>query len=548
MEIAINLLGGLGLFLFGMNYMGDGLQKVAGSKMKTILAALTKNKFMGLLVGTLVTAVIQSSSATTVMTVGFVNAGLMELGQAVGIIMGANIGTTITAFLVALDITKIATVMVGVSAFVIILTKKKRIKNIAEVAIGFGILFVGMEMMKNAMGPLQENPEFMGLLTKFSNPYLGLFVGFVMTAILQSSSATTGLLIAISAGGGISLTMAYPIIFGQNIGTCVTAMLSSIGAHKIAKRAAIIHLLFNIFGSVFFLFALRFPVEWLILKLVPSNIPQQIATAHILFNVVNVMILFPFSNMLVKASEFIIRGKDKEKDSVVKYIDERLLATPPIAVHQAAREVLHLGKIAASELDSAIDAFINKNEDAVHITNEKEELVNSLTRHILEFIVKLDKEELSSDEKDKIVVLMNCINYIERVGDHAKNIAELAMNKIEDEVIFSDLAVIEFKDMYNLTKDIYQMALNALVTTDPDDCESIFAKDEVIDEMFANLRANHMDRLNKNVCVPKSGVIFLDAISDLERIGDHAKNISTAILEIINKKGEKTFRVAHDDI
>lgn len=548
MEIAINLLGGLGLFLFGMNYMGDGLQKVAGSKMKTILAALTKNKFMGLLVGTLVTAVIQSSSATTVMTVGFVNAGLMELGQAVGIIMGANIGTTITAFLVSLDITKIATVLVGVSAFVIISTKKKRIKNIAEVVIGFGILFVGMEMMKNAMGPLKENPEFMGLLTKFSNPYLGLFVGFVMTAILQSSSATTGLLIAISAGGGISLTMAYPIIFGQNIGTCVTAMLSSIGANKTAKRAAIIHLLFNIFGSMIFLFALRFPLEWLILKIVPSNAPQQIATAHILFNVVNVILLFPFSNLLVKASELIIRGKDKEKDSVVKYIDERLLATPAIAVHQAAREVLHLGKIAASELDSAMDAFINKNEDAVYITHEKEELVNSLTRHILEFIVKLDKEDLSSDEKDKIVVLMNCINYIERVGDHAKNIAELAMNKIEDEVIFSDSAVVEFKDMYNLTKEIYQMALNALVTTDPDDCESIFVKDEVIDEMFANLRSNHMDRLNRNVCVPKSGVIFLDAISDLERIGDHAKNISTAILEIINKKGEKTFRVAHDEI
>lgn len=548
MDIAINLIGGLGLFLFGMNFMGDGLQKVAGSKMKSILSALTKNKFMGLLVGTLVTAVIQSSSATTVMTVGFVNAGLMELSQAVGIIMGANIGTTVTAFLVALDITKIATVMVGLSAFVMIFANKKRIKNIAEVTMGFGVLFVGMEMMKNAMGPLQENQEFLNLLVKFTNPYLGLFVGFVMTAILQSSSATTGLLIAVAAGGGISLSMAYPIVFGQNIGTCVTAMLSSIGANKTAKRTAIIHLLFNIFGSIIFLFALRFPVEWLILKIVPSNVPQQIATGHILFNIVNVMILFPFSNMLVKASELIIRGKDKEKESVVKYIDERLFATPPIAVHQAAREVLHLGKTAALELDCAIDAFINKNEEAIYTTQEMEKAVNSLTRHILEFLVKLDKEDLSSHEKDKVVVLMNCINYIERVGDHAKNIAELASYKIEDEVTFSDLAVIEFNDMYSLTKEIYQMSLNALVTTEPADCENVFAKDEVIDEMFANLRANHMDRLSKNVCVPKSGVIFLDAISDLERIGDHAKNIATAVLEIINKKGEKTFRVAKDDI
>ncbi len=547
MDIAINLLGGLGLFLFGMNFMGDGLQKVAGSRMKSILAALTKNKFMGLLVGILVTAVIQSSSATTVMTVGFVNAGLMELGQAVGIIMGANIGTTVTAFLVALDITKIATVMVGISSFAIILTKKKRVKNMAEVVLGFGILFVGMEMMKNAMGPLQENSEFTSLLTKFTNPYLGLLVGFGMTAILQSSSATTGLLIAISAGGGISLAMAYPIIFGQNIGTCVTAMISSIGAHKTAKRAAIIHLLFNVLGSAIFLFIFRFPIQWLILKMVPSNVPQQIATAHILFNVMNVIILFPFSNILVKASEFIIRGKDKEEVSIVKYIDDRLMATPPIAVHQAAREVLHLGNIAAVELDSAIDAFINKNEDAIQMTYEKEEMVNSLTRYILEFIVKLDKEDLSSEEKDKIVVLMNCINYIERVGDHAKNIAELAIDKIKNEVVFSDLAITEFKDMYSLTKEIYQMALNAMVTTNPDDCEKVFAKDDTIDEMFASLRENHMDRLSNNVCVPKSGVIFLDAISDLERIGDHAKNISTAVFEIINKKGEKTFRVAKED-
>ncbi len=548
MDIAINLLGGLGLFLFGMNFMGDGLQKVAGSKMKSILAALTKNKFKGLLIGTLITAVIQSSSATTVMTVGFINAGLMELGQAVGIIMGANIGTTVTAFLVSLDITKIATVMVGISAFLIILSKKKKIINIAEVTLGFGILFVGMEMMKNAMGPLQENAAFMGLLTKFTNPYLGLLVGFVMTAILQSSSATTGLLIAIAAGGGISLSMAFPIIFGQNIGTCVTAMLSSIGANKTAKRAAIIHLLFNVFGSVLFLFALRFPVEWLIVKFVPSNIPQQIATGHILFNVVNVILLYPFSSILVKASELIIRGKDEGKESVVHYIDDRLLATPPVAVHQAAREVLHLGKVAAEELDIAIGSFINKNEDAVYLTYEKEKVVNSLTRHILEFLVKLDKEDLSPEENDKIVVLMNCINYIERVGDHAKNIAELATFKIEDEVDFSDLAVTEFKDMYALTKEIFQLSLNALVTTKPEDCETIFAKDAVIDEMFANLRANHMDRLNKNVCVPKAGVIFLDAISDLERIGDHAKNIATAVFEIINEKGEKTFRVAKDDL
>jgi phosphate:Na+ symporter len=241
MDFAIGLVGGLGLFLFGMFYMGDGLQKAAGSKMKDILAALTKNKFMGVLVGALVTGVIQSSSATTVMVVGFVNAGLMNLNQAVGIIMGANIGTTVTAFLVSLNITKVATFMVGVGAGIFLLAKKRRVKNVAEVIIGFGILFVGMDLMKTAMEPLQSNPEFTGLMTKFDNPFLGIIVGFVMTAILQSSSATTGLLIAVASTGIMSFDQAFPIIFGQNIGTCVTTLMASIGANNTAKRAAVIH-------------------------------------------------------------------------------------------------------------------------------------------------------------------------------------------------------------------------------------------------------------------------------------------------------------------
>lgn len=261
MDFAIGLVGGLGLFLFGMFYMGDGLQKAAGSKMKDILAALTKNKFMGVLVGALVTGVIQSSSATTVMVVGFVNAGLMNLNQAVGIIMGANIGTTVTAFLVSLNITKVATFMVGVGAGIFLLAKKRRVKNVAEVIIGFGILFVGMDLMKTAMEPLQSNPEFTGLMTKFDNPFLGIIVGFVMTAILQSSSATTGLLIAVASTGIMSFDQAFPIIFGQNIGTCVTALMASIGANNTAKRAAVIHLLFNITGTFIFIIFLRNPVS-----------------------------------------------------------------------------------------------------------------------------------------------------------------------------------------------------------------------------------------------------------------------------------------------
>ena len=536
MDIAISLIGGLGLFLFGMNYMGDGLQKAAGNKMKNLLAALTKNNFTGLLVGTLVTAVIQSSSATTVMTIGFVNAGLMNLNQAVGIIMGANIGTTVTALLVSLDITKIATLFVGIGVFVYLASKKKKVKNIAEVVIGFGILFVGMELMKNAMEPLKSSPIFIDSMTKFTNPFLGILVGFGMTAVLQSSSATTGLLIAVSASGGITLDMAYPIIFGQNIGTCVTAMLASIGANKTAKRAAIIHLLFNVFGTLIFMLLLRKPVQEIVLLIVPEYVPQQIAAAHILFNIINVAILFPFSKYLVKASEFIVKGGDEDKDNIVKYIDERLFATPPIAINQASKELMSLGNIVHHQFELSAEAFLTKNETMIYEVFDIEKRVNTLTKIILEFLVKLDKESLTDDEKDKLVTMMNSLNDLERVGDHADNIAELALYKIENEVTFSDSAMIEFKEMYDLTNDVFKLALNALTTIDCDDCNFVVHKDKEIDNMFKVLRKNHIERLNNHICEPSSGVIFLDTISNLERIGDHSSNIATTILEVINKK------------
>lgn len=536
MDIAISLIGGLGLFLFGMNYMGDGLQKAAGNKMKNLLAALTKNKFMGLLVGTLVTAVIQSSSATTVMTIGFVNAGLMNLNQAVGIIMGANIGTTVTALLVSLDITKIATLFVGIGVFVYLAAKKKKVKNIAEVVIGFGILFVGMDLMKNAMEPMKNSPLFIDAMTKFTNPVLGILVGFAMTAVLQSSSATTGLLIAVSASGGMTLDMAYPVIFGQNIGTCVTAMLAGIGANKTAKRAAVIHLLFNVLGTLIFMLLLRRPVQAFVYVIVPEYVPQQIAAAHILFNIINVTILFPFSKYLVKASEFIIKGGEEDGEKIVKYIDERLFATPPIAINQASKEVLRLGNIVHNQFEISAEAFLTKNETLVYKVFDIEKRVNSLTKLILEFLVKLDKEALTDDEKDKLVTMMNCLTDLERVGDHADNIAELALYKIENQVSFSDSAKQEFTEMYDITNQVFKLALDALTTIDCDDCNLVLKRDKEIDKMFKVLRNNHIERLNNHICEPNSGVIFLDTISNLERIGDHSSNIAITILEIIKKR------------
>ncbi|MDW5300090.1 MAG: Na/Pi cotransporter family protein [Sedimentibacter sp.] len=539
MDIAISLIGGLGLFLFGMSYMGEGLQKAAGSKMKDILAALTKNKLMGVLVGTLVTGVIQSSSATTVMVVGFVNAGLMNLNQAVGIIMGANIGTTVTAFLVSLNITKIATFSVGVGIFIYLASKKKKTKSIAEVIIGFGILFIGMDIMKNAMGPLETNPQFTGLMTKFGNPFLGILVGFVMTAILQSSSATTGILIAVAATGVISFEFAFPIVFGENIGTCVTALISSVGANKTAKRAAVIHLLFNVTGTLLFMIFLRIPVQWAVLKLVPTNVPQQIAAGHIFFNILNVVIMFPFSGLLVKASEYIIKSDGEDLEHITKYIDERILVTPSIALIQASKEVLHLGNIAYEQFKTSVEAFNTSNEELAYKVFELERKVNEINKLALEYLVKLDKEFLTNYEKDKLVVLMNALNDIERVGDHADNIGELALYKIENKVNFSEQAIEEINTMFANTMAVFKATLNALKTIDCDDCDKVIEIDNGIDKMYKILRKNHIERLNDYICEPSAGIIFLDIIGNLERIGDHSSNIAESILEVVSNRNEK---------
>jgi phosphate:Na+ symporter len=533
MDIAVSLIGGLGLFLFGMGYMGDGLQKSAGSKMKDILAALTKNKLMGVLVGALVTGVIQSSSATTVMVVGFVNAGLMNLSQAVGIIMGANIGTTVTAFLVSLNITKVATFMVGVGVALSLAAKKRKVKSVAEVIIGFGILFIGMDIMKEAMVPLKSSPAFTDMMTNFRSPYLGILVGFIMTAILQSSSATTGLLIAVAATGIISFDQAYPVIFGQNIGTCVTALLSSIGANKTAKRAAVIHLLFNVIGTALFMLILRNPVQSFVYRAVPANVPKQIALGHIFFNILNVIIMFPFSGLLVRASEFIIRMDASESEHITKYIDERLLATHSIALTQTAKEVLHLGNLAYRQFEAAKEALFENKEESAYIVFEIESKINAINKATLEYLVKLDKVALTNYEKDKLVVLMNSINDIERVGDHIDNIGELVIDKIESKSVFSEEATQEIKEMFDITMEAFKYSLNALASIDYEHCKTVMNYEEEIDKMYKMLRKNHIERLNNFICDPNSGIVFLDIISNLERIGDHSLNIAESILEVI---------------
>ena len=545
MNIAFGLIGGLGLFLFGMTYMGTALQKSAGSRMKNILAALTKNRLIGVVVGALVTMVIQSSSATTVMTVGFVNAGLMNLTQAIGIIMGANIGTTVTAQLVAFKLTDIAPLVLGIGVAFWFGSKKKKVKETAGIFIGFGLLFLGMAMMKDAITPLKELEAFKTAITSFNNPIVGIFTGFAITAILQSSSATTGLLIAVAGSGLMTIEMAYPILFGENIGTCVTAMLAGIGANKTAKRAALMHLIFNVLGTVLFLIFLRIPVQYLVEYLSPGNIERQIANAHTLFNIICVIIMLPFAGWIVKIAERLIKGDDKEKEGDLKYVDERLFATPVVALVQVSKEVLRMAKMVEQQLIDSRVAIMNNDEDMVYSIFEKEKHVNAIEKELLEYMVSLSKLSLTGRQRDKIATLMNTINDVERVGDHADNIAELALVNIENGAKFSEMAKEELTGMFELVTDAYKLSILTYKTTESELGNKVFEKEYKINEMEKKFRKSHIKRLNEGACVTQTGIIFLDKISNLERVGDHSANIAGNIIEVINRDSVDT-EVAED--
>ncbi|MDP3388044.1 MAG: Na/Pi cotransporter family protein [Eubacteriales bacterium] len=535
MKVAIELIGGLGLFLFGMSFMGTALQKAAGSKMRGILAALTNNRIIGVLVGCIVTMIVQSSSATTVMTVGFVNAGLMNLSQAIGVIMGANIGTTITAQMVAFNLTDIAPLVVGLGVAFYYGSKKKRVKEIAEIFIGFGILFLGMAYMKSAISPLKESPIFMDALMNFRNPVIGIISGFVITAVLQSSSATTALLIAVAGSGHMTIEMAYPILFGENIGTCVTAMLASIGAHKTAKRAALMHLTFNVVGTIIFMLFLRIPVQYLVELISPTHIERQIANAHTLFNIISVIIMYPFANQIVKLSEKLIKGEDIDREGAFKYLDKRLLATPSIALDQFSREVMRMAKMVEEEFVDARLALLNSDEDMVYSVFEKEKAVNLMEKNLLDYIVDLSKYPLTSAQRDKITTLMNTINDVERVGDHSDNIAELALYNIENGSDFSEQAIEELNQMMDTVHEAYKLAILTFKTADSELGLAVFEKERVINNMEKTFRKNHMDRLNDGLCTTNTGIVFLDTLSNLERIGDHSTNMAESIIEVINK-------------
>ena len=540
MDLAIGIMGGLGLFLYGMNLMGDGLQKSAGSKLKRIIELLTSNVIMGVLVGMVVTMVIQSSSATTVMVVGFVNAGIMSLTQAIGVIMGANIGTTITAQLVSLDVDFLAPVALGIGIVIYMFSNKPKHKNIAEILIGFGILFTGMDFMKEAVKPLAGYQGFTDMLLSFGHhPILGVLMGFAITAIVQSSSASMGMLIALASQGLIPITAALPILYGENIGTCVTSLISSIGASRNARRAAIMHLTFNVLGSMIFMFILSKPIVAIVTAIDPTDAARQIANAHTLFNILNVIVLLPFNKLIVKlALKLVPETKgEQDDDKVVKYIDDRMIETPSIALANIVKETLRMGEKSKESLNAAMDGIVDKSKEKIELSFKREKLINELQKSILNYLLKLSKASLNEDSRETVDALFNTVNDIERIGDHAENIAELAKDIVDLEISFSDVGIGELKDMYNKVVSTYTYALEAMRTSNVELACKVIKMEEQVDMMEKSCRANHMNRLNSSSCSIESGVIYLDIISNLERVSDHAVNIAQQVIagRIVNK-------------
>ncbi len=542
-SMLFTFIGGLGMFLYGMHIMAEGLQHFAGGRMQKLMGFLTRNRIMAILVGTLVTAVIQSSSATTVMVVGFVNAGMLNLSQAVGVIMGANIGTTVTAWIVSMSewgsVLKpefFAPLLVGIGAFVVLFVKSDKKKRIGEILIGFAILFIGLTFMSDAILPYRESPVFSTAFTVLGkNPILAVLAGAVVTAIIQSSSASVGILQTLAMNGIVGWNSAIFITLGQNIGTCVTALLSSAGAGRNGKRASVIHLSFNVCGAVIFgilmyvLFAI-FP-DW-----GNSTITSvEISVFHTVFNVSNTVLLFPFADRLVTLSGKLVRGEDEaapadgEREAVRKLskrLDRRLLNNPSFALAAVQKEVAAMGRTACANLESALEAVRDGNMERVQGVFEKEKDINGMEKALTAFLVEVDNLSLTEFQHEQVKNLFYTVSDIERAGDHAENIAELAESMNKDQVTFSKKGRSDLELIAAQTLQSLQIAVEARENGEAETANSVHVLEQSVDMLEDELREKHIRRLSKGKCDPESGVIFLDIISNLERIADHAVNIA----------------------
>jgi len=529
-------LGGLGIFLFGIKYMGDGLQSAAGDRLKDILDRFTTNPFMGVLAGLLVTVLIQSSSGTTALTVGLVSAGFMTLRQAIGVIMGANIGTTVTAFIIGIDVGAYALPIIALGAFCIFFFKKKGITSFGQVAFGFGALFFGLELMSGGMKPLRSLEAFHDLTVSMaSNPILGVLVGTIFTVIVQSSSATIGILQELFSQDAISLNAALPVLFGDNIGTTITAVLASLGASIAARRAAFVHVLFNLIGTVIFLILL-IPFTYLITYLQDTlslNPAMTIAFAHGTFNISNTIIQFPFIFALAWLVTKLIPGEDKYIDTKPQHLNPTLIEhSPSIALGQAKEELKRMGEFTVNGLGEAFQ-YLNLGEKK-HAENalQYETGINNLDKKITSYLLEISAKPLSVKERDEFSNIADSIRDMERIGDHMENIVELVDFKINKKVNLSNDATNELKEMYEFTLVTLETAYSAFFENDVEKAKEVLSRENEIDKMERVLRKKHIMRLNERQCSGDAGIVFVDIISNLERIADHSVNIAETILTV----------------
>ncbi len=535
-SILLNMCGGLGLFLFGMKLMSEAIEKSAGAKLRSILEFFTKNKFSGLIVGIIFTAIIQSSSACTVMVVSFVNAGLMTLYQAVGVIMGANIGTTVTSQLVSFNLSKFAPLFLLAGVIMVMFVKKDGVKKFGEILLGFGVLFLGLSLMSTSMAGIKENPNIAELFSSMTNPFLAVLLGLVLTSIVQSSSVTVSISLLMAQQGLLDLPVCLFIILGCNMGACTSALLASLAGMKDAKRAAMIHFLFNLVGTIIVFVILMFfkePVVEGILAISGQNAGRFVANSHSLIKIFQVIILFPFSSLLVKATYLVIPGDDKTKvgyndNFQLQFIGQKTIFNPATAVVDVTNELERMAHLATDNLNRAMNVLVTLDEDEMNEVFEVEKNINFLNHQIVNYLVKLTQSTVPVEDMQSIGGLFHVVGDIERIGDHATNIAEAAKMRKEDNVEFSKTALEELREMMDLVNKNLYLCIEMFTHKNEEHMSEIEENENKIDLMERAVQQAHVERLTKNECSPEAGMIFTDIVAGLERVADHATNIAFA--------------------
>ena len=534
-SIILSMAGGLGLFLYGMRIMSDSIEKVAGAKLRGILERLTTNRFMAILVGVFFTAVIQSSSACTVMVVSFVNSGLMTLTQAAGVILGANVGTTVTALLVSFKLEKAAPVILLAGVLILMFVKKQKISRWGEAIIGFGVLFMGLSSMSGAMSGMKDSPEILHMFASLQSPLMAVLLGTVLTAVIQSSSVTVSILVLLANQGMMGIDICMFTILGCNIGSCATAMIASLSGKKDAKRAAAIHLIFNVIGTVIVFLVLLATVDTFAAALMAftgNNPGRVVAYAHISIKIFQVVLLMPFIRQIVKLTYVLVPGDDKKigyRDSYqLKYIGEKVVLNPATAVVEVIKELDRMGSLANENLNRAMNALITLDDEEIGEVYEVEKNIDFLSHAITNYLVKINQTTLPIEDLKSIGALFHGVNDIERIGDHAENIVDAAVQREKTGVAFSKAAQRELGEMIDMVNTLLRFSFEMFVKSTEEHVEDIRNLEEAIDEKEKELQQRHIERLSNNECTPEAGAMFSDIVSGLERVADHATNIAFA--------------------